>query len=131
MSMQDPIADMFVRIKNAQSRKKTQVIIPFSKLKLNIAKVLLSEGYIRDIEVTSETKSNLIVHLKYYEGKPVISMLKRFSLVSCRAYSAFNKIPRVMGGLGTAIVSTASKGVVSGRVAYKNRSGGEILGLVA
>ncbi len=131
MNIQDPIADMFVRIKNAQLVKKTFVTIPFSRLKLNIANVLLSEGYISDVKITNESKSNILIELKYYEGKPVISMLQRFSLLSRRVYRRANKLPRVMNGLGTCIVSTSKKGVVSGRVAYTNRCGGEILGLVA
>jgi small subunit ribosomal protein S8 len=131
MSLQDPIADMFVRIKNAQFMKKTQVVMPFSKLKENIAKVLVSEGYIRSLEVILEKKKQLVITLKYYQGKPVIAMLKRVSLPGCRVYRGAHKLPRVMGGLGTSIVSTAQQGVVSGRVAYSHRLGGEVLGLIA
>jgi small subunit ribosomal protein S8 len=131
MSLQDPIADMFVRIKNAQAMKKPQTTMPFSKLKESIARVLLEEGYIRKWEVASDKKRQLIITLKYYQGKPVIGLLKRVSLPSCRVYRQAAKLPRVMGGLGTVIVSTSQKGVISGRVAYTNRLGGEVLGLVA
>jgi small subunit ribosomal protein S8 len=131
MSLQDPIADMFARIKNAQAVKKASVKMPSSKLKLNISKVLLSEGYIREVELIPGKKPELVIHLKYYQGKPVIQLLKRVSLVGCRVYRSAKKLPRVMGGLGTSIVSTSQKGVVSGRVAYVNRLGGEVLGLIA
>jgi small subunit ribosomal protein S8 len=131
MSLQDPIADMFVRIKNAQAMKKNIVSMPFSKLKLNIAKVLLSEGYIRNVEVTTDKQPNIIIHLKYYQGRPVIQTLKRVSLVGRRVYRSASKLPRVMGGLGTTIISTSALGVVSGRVAYAKGYGGEVLGLIA
>lgn len=131
MSMQDPISDMFVRIKNAQAVQKETVTMPFSKLKENIAKVLLSEGYIKKIEVVDNKKPDLVIYLKYYQGRPVIQMLKRVSLVGRRVYRSAKKLPRVMGGLGTSIVSTSEKGVISGRTAYANGHGGEVLGLVA
>ena len=131
MSLQDPIADMFVRIKNAQAMKKDIVSMPASKLKLNIAKALLSEGYIRDIKLTETKKPELVIHLKYYQGKPVIQLLKRVSLTSCRVYCNAKQLPRVMGGFGTSIVSTSQKGVISGRLAYANRLGREVLGIVA
>ena len=130
MSMQDPIADMFLRIKNAQSMEKEAVTMPSSRLKVNIAKVLLSEGYIADFQVEGELKPTLIIYLKYYQGRPVIEMLKRVSRVGCRIYQQVRAVPKVMDGFGTVILST-SKGVVSGRVAHTLGQGGEVLGLVA
>ena len=131
MSLQDPIADMFVRIKNAQAMKKAKVAMPLSKLKASIAKVLLKEGYIGGLEVIEPKKPQLVITLKYYQNKPVIEFLKRVSTPGCRVYRGADKLPRVMRGLGTAIISTSKQGVVSARVAYVNRLGGEILGLVA
>jgi small subunit ribosomal protein S8 len=131
MSLQDPIGDMFVRIKNAQAMQKSQVAMPCSKLKVGISKVLLSEGYIRKFEVTTDKKPQLIITLKYYQKKPVIAFLKRVSLPSCRVYRGAKELPRTMGGLGTSIVSTSQQGVISGRIAHASQIGGEILGLVA
>ena len=131
MSMQDPISDMFIRIKNAQAVNKEVVSMPFSNVKFNIAKVLFSEGYIRRVEVRTENQKDLLIYLKYYKNEPVIQMLKRVSLLGCRVYRSAKKLPRIMGGLGTTIVSTSAQGVVSGRVAYANGHGGEVIGLVA
>lgn len=128
MNIQDPISDMFVRIRNAQMRFKEQVTMPASKLKQNIAKVLLSEGYISDFQVEGEDKPTLIIYLKYYQGKGVITVLKKVSRVSCRVYRNVRSLPK---GIGTALVSTSTHGVVSGEVARRIGQGGEVIGLVA
>lgn len=131
MSMQDPIADMFTRIRNAHILGHQQVSMPSSKLKTSVAKVLKDEGYIVNYETTKENaKSTLTIALKYYRGKPVIEMLKRVSKPSIRVYKALSELPKVMGGLGVAIVST-SKGVMSDRAARAIAQGGEIIGIVS
>lgn len=131
MSMQDPIADMFTRIRNSQMIGDVMVTMPSSKLKVAIAKVLKDEGYIENYDVSKEgNKSTLSVKLKYYRGKPVIEMIKRVSKPSIRIYKSVTKLPKIMGGLGIAIVSTA-KGVMSDRVARASSVGGEIIGIVA
>lgn len=131
MSMQDPIADMFTRIRNAQAVGNRDVLMPSSKLKVAIAKVLKEEGYITDYEVFSQdNKNTLSVALKYHKGIPVIDKIKRVSRPGIRIYRASDKLPKVMGGLGIAIVST-SKGVMSDRAARMTGQGGEILGTVA
>lgn len=128
MSMQDPISDMLTRIRNGHMSKKSNVDIPFSTVKQNIASVLKDEGYIDSFEVIegSSNKKTLNVGLKYYEGKPVISKISRVSRPGLRSYSASTDIPKVLGGLGTAIIST-SKGVMSDRIARKEGLGGEII----
>ncbi len=131
MSMQDPIADMFVRIKNAQAVAKQEVQMPASKMKIAIAKLLKEEGYITDFSAKAlKSKKTLTVVLNYYQGKPVISMLKRVSKPSIRVYKQCDELPKVLGGLGVAIIST-SKGVMSDRAARELKQGGEIIGLVA
>lgn len=131
MSMSDPIADMLTRIRNAQRAQKVEVSIPASKLKASIAKVLKDEGYINDYSVVGQAnKSFLKISLKYYQGQPVISMLKRVSRPSLRRYNGKDDLPKVQGGMGVAIVST-SKGVMSDRQARAEGHGGEILCLVA
>lgn len=126
--MQDPISDMLTRIRNAQAvTKKEVVIVPSSKLKLSIAKVLKKEGYIVDYrEESNITKNQLIVILKYYEGRPVISTLKRVSGPSLRVYKGKNELPKINNGLGIVIIST-SKGVMSDRQARHYGEGGEII----
>jgi small subunit ribosomal protein S8 len=125
--MTDPIADMLTRIRNAQQAKKSEVSMPSSKVKLNIAKVLEDEGYIAATKVVDvDGKSTLTLSLKYYEGKPVISQIDCVSRPGLRVYKAANDIPKIIGGLGVAIVST-SKGVMADRKARALGQGGEIL----
>lgn len=131
MSMQDPITDMLNRIKNAQARAMREVSMPSSKFKIMIVQILKEEGYIADYRVeTRDGKPVLIIALKYFEGKPVIDMLQRVSKPGCRVYCTRNDLPKVMGGLGVAIVST-SKGMMTDRAARKQGLGGEIICLVA
>ncbi len=126
MSMQDPIADMLTRIRNAQQVGKTSVTMPSSKLKLSVAKVLKDEGYVVNCGVEDGVKPQLTIELKYFEGKPVIAELDRVSRPGLRAYSGKDGLPSVRGGLGIAIVST-SKGVMTDRAARAAGVGGEIL----
>ena len=130
MSLQDPIADMLTRIRNGQARSKREVSMPSSKLKVAIAEVLLKEGYITNFKTNEEMKKTLTIELKYFEGKPVIEMLQRFSLPSLRRYRSKNDIPKVLGGMGTAIIST-SKGVMTDKTAKEQGVGGEVLCIVA
>lgn len=127
MTMQDPIADMLTRIRNGQSTTKTDVIMPASNLKLAIAKVLKDEGYIIDFEaIAIDEKKQLKITLKYNHGKPVIAFIKRASRPGLRIYRGYNDLPKVLDGLGIAIVSTPS-GVMSDRAARKAHIGGEVL----
>lgn len=127
MSMQDPIADMLTRIRNAQMAGKTKVSMPSSKQKVSLVKVMLNEGYISDFKIdTQDSKSCLTLELKYYKDKPVITAIKRISRPGLRIYKQFQDIPKVVGGLGIAIVST-SKGVMSDKAARMMKVGGEIL----
>ena len=127
MSMTDPIADMLTRIRNAQQANKAQVSMPASKVKLSIAKVLQDEGYISDAIVSDESgKSVLTITLKYFEGKPVISQINRVSRPGLRVYKAANDLPKIIGGLGVAIVST-SQGVMADRKARAIGQGGEVI----
>lgn len=131
MSMSDPIADMLTRIRNGQAAEKTVVDMPSSKLKVAIAQVLKDEGYIEDFSVRNDAgKATLSVALKYYVGRPVIDRLERVSRPGLRIYRQSRDIPRVMNGLGIAIVSTP-KGVVTDRKARSLGVGGEVLCLVA
>ena len=130
MSMQDPIADMFTRIRNGQMAEKVSVMMPSSKLRVAIAKVLKEEGYITDFAVAGDVKPVMEVTLKYFEGKKVIESLERVSRPGLRIYKKKDELPKVMGGLGVAIVST-SKGVMTDRAARKAGMGGEIIGYVA
>ncbi|MER2491480.1 30S ribosomal protein S8 [Catenovulum sediminis] len=130
MSMQDPIADMFTRIRNGQAARKVAVTMPSSKLKASIAEVLKAEGYIENYAVTGDVKKELEVTLKYFNGKEVIESISRVSRPGLRIYKKANELPRVMGGLGVAIVST-SKGIMSDRAARKAGMGGEVIGYVA
>jgi len=130
MSMTDPVSDMFTRIRNGQSSAKQKVQMSSSKLKKAIAAVLKEEGYIEDYEVReTENASELIIILKYYLGKPVIESIKRVSRPGLRIYRSANKIPKVNGGLGTAIIST-SKGVMTDSTARVAGQGGEVLCIV-
>lgn len=126
MSMQDPIADMLTRIRNAQMVGKTSVTMPNSKVKANIARVLVEEGYVASFQVTDSKKPELTLELKYFEGKPVILKLDRVSRPGLRAYAGKTKLPSVQGGLGVAIVST-SKGVMTEKAAKAAGVGGEVL----
>ncbi len=129
--MQDPIADMFTRIRNGQAVAKKQVEMPSSKIKVAIAKVLKEEGYIVDYQVAKEgAKSMLVVTLKYHHGKPVIETIKRKSRPGIRIYKSCDDLPKIVGGLGIVIVSTP-KGVMSDRAARAIRQGGELIGEVA
>ncbi|MEJ5207805.1 MAG: 30S ribosomal protein S8 [Lysobacteraceae bacterium] len=131
MSMTDPIADMLVRIKNAAAVGKTTVKMPSSKVKLAIANVLKDEGYITDARVINPgPKPELEIALKYYQGKPVIERLQRASRSSLRAYRGKNDLPKVLGGLGIAIIST-SKGIMTDHQARAAGVGGEVICLVA
>ena len=131
MSMTDPIADMLTRIRNAQMVGHAEVSMPCSKLKVSIAKVLKDEGYIDDFAVRGESsKPELEVSLKYYAGSPVIEKIERVSRPGLRIYKPSRDIPRVMNGLGVAIVST-SQGVMTDRKARANGIGGEVLCVVA
>lgn len=127
MSMTDPIADMLTRIRNAQQANKVDVKMPSSKVKISIAEVLKEEGYITAYDVTEEAgKSQLSVTLKYFEGKPVIETINRVSRPGLRVYRSASQLPKVIGGLGVAIVST-SKGVMADRKARALGQGGEVL----
>jgi small subunit ribosomal protein S8 len=131
MSMTDPIADMLVRIKNAASVGKPSVSMPSSKIKVAIAKVLEDEGYVASSRVTKDgAKSVLEIALKYYEGKPVIERLQRVSKSSLRQYRGKDALPKVLGGLGVAIIST-SKGIMTDTQARQQGVGGEVLCFVA
>ena len=131
MSMSDPIADMLTRIRNAQSVEKTSVVMPSSKLKVAIAKVLKDEGYIDAFAVRGEaTRPELEIALKYYAGKPVIERIERVSRPGLRIYKGRHDIPQVMNGLGVAIVTTP-QGVMTDRKARQVGIGGEVLCYVA
>ena len=132
MSMTDPIADMLVRIKNAAAVRKPTVKMPSSKTKVAIATVLKSEGYILDSRVSEigSGKSELEIVLKYYEGKPVIERLHRVSRSGLRQYRGKDALPKVLGGLGVAIIST-SKGIMTDVQARQQGVGGEVLCFVA
>ena len=126
MSMQDPISDMLTRIRNGQAASKVSVKMPSSKQKVAIAAVLKAEGYITDFAVAGDTKPELEVTLKYFEGKKVIDTIKRVSRPGLRIYKGANDLPKVMAGLGIAIIST-SHGVMTDRAARKASIGGEII----
>ena len=135
MSMSDPIADMLIRIRNAQLVGHTEVAMPASKLKASIAKVLKDEGYIEDFALQEKSgeagaKKELRIALKYYAGRPVIERLERVSKPGLRVYKGRNDIPRIMNGLGVAILST-SRGVMTDRKARADGVGGEVLCIVA
>ena len=132
MSMTDPIADMLTRIRNAQMRERTVVAMPMSKVKVAIARVLKDEGYIEGFKVSEEeaAKPQLEIALRYYAGRPVIEKIERVSKPGLRIYKGKDDIPRVMNGLGIAIVST-SQGVMTDRKARATGVGGEVLCIVA
>lgn len=126
MSMQDTIADMITRIRNAQLAAKTTVSMPSSNMKVSVANVLSEEGYVTGYSVEEGTKPTLTIELKYFDGKPVIEEIKRVSRPSLRQYKASAELPKVEAGLGVAIVST-SKGVMSDRAARAAGIGGEVI----
>ena len=127
MSMQDPLADLLTRVRNAQMAGMTAVSMPSSKVKVSLIEVLKSEGYVGDFEVRDVNgHSELTVTLKYYQGRPVIEELKRASRPGLRLYAGKDELPKVRGGLGVAIVST-SKGVMTDRAARAAGVGGEVL----
>jgi small subunit ribosomal protein S8 len=131
MSMSDPIADMLTRIRNAQLIEKEKVSMPSSKLKQSIARVLTDEGYIDGFKVQeNDGKPSLEIVLKYYAGRPVIEKIDRISRPGLRVYKGRDDIPRIMNGMGIAIMST-SKGVMTDRKARSLGVGGEVLCLVA
>ncbi len=131
MSMSDPIADMLTRIRNAQMVGHREVTMPASKLKSSIAGVLKDEGYIEDFaQRDKDGKSELVVSLKYYAGRPVIEKLERISKPGLRVYKGRDNLPKVMNGLGIAILST-SRGVMTDSKARASGVGGEVLCIVA
>ena len=131
MSMSDPIADMVIRIRNAQMVGHVEVAMPASKLKASIAKVLKDEGYIEDFALRENgVKKELRIGLKYYAGRPVIERLERVSKPGLRVYKGRDDIPKVLNGLGVAIIST-SRGVMTDRKARADGVGGEVLCIVA
>tara|TARA_B100000579_G_C22586046_1_gene735805 strand:+ start:108 stop:503 length:396 start_codon:yes stop_codon:yes gene_type:complete len=131
MSMSDPIADMLTRIRNGQSARKTKVMIPISKEKLAIANVLKDEGYILNVEVSGEGSAKMLeVELKYFQGTPVIADLHRISRPGLRVYRNKDELPKVLGGLGVAVISTSS-GVMTDREARSKGIGGEVLCVIS
>jgi len=127
--MTDPIADMFTRIRNGQSAAKTAVKMPSSKVKVAIANLLKEEGYISEFSVAEGVKPELTVELKYFEGKEVIEVIKRVSRPGLRVYKGAQELPKVLAGMGIAIIST-SKGLMTDRAARNAGLGGEVLGFV-
>lgn len=130
MSMQDPIADMLTRIRNGQATNKVAINMPSSKLKVAIANVLAAEGYIESVKVLEGAKPELEITLKYFQGKPVVESIQRVSRPGLRIYKRKDELPKVMGGLGVAVIST-SKGVMTDRAARQAGLGGEIICYVA
>lgn len=130
MSMQDPVADMLTRIRNAQERDKPDVDMPSSRLKVSLTELLKQEGYVEDYTVSKGKKPELTIRLKYFKGKKVIEWLKRVSKPGLRIYEKCKDLPKVWGGLGVAVISTP-KGLMSDRAARKAGIGGEVICYVA
>lgn len=130
MSMSDPVADMLTRIRNGQQAGQVSVRMPSSKIKAAIATVLKDEGYITDFNLSTEGKPSLEIELKYFQGEPVIDLIKRVSRPGLRIYKGKSDLPKVRGGLGIAIIST-SKGVMTDRAAREAGQGGEVIAYVA
>ncbi|MBP1152940.1 30S ribosomal protein S8 [Methylocaldum gracile] len=129
--MTDPLADMIIRIRNGQAAGKNEVVMPSSNVKIAVCRVLKDEGYITDYQVSQDAgKASLCVQLKYYKGQPVIEQFERVSKPGRRIYRSKDKLPLILGGLGTAIVST-SKGVMTDKDAREGGHGGEVLCLVS
>ncbi len=126
MSMQDPIADLFSRINNAQARGKASVVVPSSTKKIGLINLLKEKGYIDSFKVSESVKSEIEIKLKYFEGSPVIKELKRISKPGLRQYSSKKEIPEVNGGLGIAVVST-NKGLMTDQEAKEAGLGGELI----
>ena len=126
MSLQDPIADMLTRVRNAQKAHKVNVKMPASKQKSRIATVLKDEGYISDFSVSDDKLKELVIELKYYQGKPVIEEVKRISRPGLRIFKSKDELPSINGGLGIAIIST-SKGVMTDSQARDAGFGGEVI----
>jgi len=130
MNVSDPIADMLTRIRNASRSRHVEVVVPASRTKLAIARILKEEGFIEDfVESTQGPLAVLTIRLKYVGRMPVVSGLKRISKPGLRVYAAKTEIPRVLGGLGVVIVST-SQGIMTGAQARRGQLGGEILAYV-
>ena len=130
MNLTDPIADMLTRIRNAVRAKHTTVDVPYSKVKNEIAKILLDEGFIADSELVEDgVNKNIRITLKYKDSKSVIQGLKRISKPGLRIYAEKEELPRVLNGLGIAIIST-SKGIVTDKVARQNNVGGEVMAYI-
>ena len=131
MAMSDPIADMLTRIRNASRARHADVVVPASRTKRQIARILLEEGFIAEVREEQEGPRQVLrVTLKYVDGKaPVVSGLKRISKPGLRVYARKTEIPRVLGGLGLVIVST-SQGIMTGAQAHKAQLGGEVLAYV-
>lgn len=132
MSMQDTVADMLTRIRNAQMAQKASVTMPSSKLRKAIADLLVNEGFVATAttEEVGTGKTELTIDLKYFEGKPVIEMIKRYSRPGLRQYRGKDELPSIQQGLGVAIIST-NKGIMSDREARKQGLGGEVIAFVA
>jgi small subunit ribosomal protein S8 len=126
MSLQDPIADMLTRVRNAQKASKVNVKMPASKQKSRIAAVLKDQGYISDFQVSDDKLKQLVIELKYYQGKPVIDEVKRISRPGLRIFKSKDELPTINGGLGIAIIST-SKGVMTDAQARAAGFGGEVI----
>ena len=130
MSLSDPIADLLTRIRNGQAARKQAVVMPASKTKVAIAQLLKAEGYILDYSVSEEIKPVVKVVLKYYQGQAAIAEIKRVSRPGLRIYKSKEKLPKVLGGLGIAVIST-SKGLMTDRRARSEGYGGEVLCVVS
>jgi small subunit ribosomal protein S8 len=131
MSMTDPIADLLTRIRNGQTARKSEVTTSSSKLKQAVLRVLKEEGYIADFRVDADgEKQQIVIGLKYYEGRPVIDRLERVSRPGLRIYRGKDELPKILGGMGTVIISTP-KGVMTDRQARSIGQGGEVLCIVA
>ncbi|WP_428101530.1 30S ribosomal protein S8 [Candidatus Rariloculus sp.] len=131
MSMNDPISDLLTRIRNGQKARKVSVSLPASKVKLAIAEVLEREGYVSGVSTEEDgVKKTMTVELKYYENEPVIERIERVSRPGLRLYVSTDKLPKVQGGLGVAIISTSS-GVMTDREARATRRGGEVLCVIS
>ena len=126
MSMQDPIADLFSRLNNAQARQKTSVVVPSSKFKISLMTLLQNKGYIESFNVTDNDKPEIDIKLRYFEGAPVIKELKRISKPGLRQYAGKEEMPEINGGLGMAIIST-NKGLMTDQEAKEAGLGGEII----
>ena len=130
MNLTDPIADMLTRIRNAAKEKHSTVDVPYSKVKNEIANILLNEGFIADAEIVENgTHKNIRITLKYKDSKSVIQGLKRISKPGLRIYAEKEELPRVLNGLGIAIIST-SKGIVTDKVARRENVGGEVMAYI-